>query len=179
MSADGFISYDALLAEIRRLSADRRSGVMFIATSDNQGGQLTLRDGLIVGVRFHRKYGLEAAHELRRVQSARFTFTRDLPETPDPRQAVSATAVWAALTSGREGNHDAHGAIETILTKALAEYLGPMAALVVREQLRDAERAGRPPADVVEALARGLDDPAGAAAFREQATAALARARRH
>ena len=35
-----------------------------------------------------------------------------------------------------------------------------MAAIVVRDQLRDAERAGREPADVVEPLARLIDDAA-------------------
>ena len=56
-----------------------------------------------------------------------------------------------------------------------------MAAVVVRDQLRDAERAGGETADVVETLARGIDDPAAAAAFRAQATAALSAraARRH
>ena len=64
--------------------------------------------------------------------------------------------------------------VHNILTAALVEYLGPMAAIVVRDQLRDAERAGREPADVVEPLARLIDDAAGAAAFRAQATSALA-----
>jgi hypothetical protein len=64
--------------------------------------------------------------------------------------------------------------MRNILTAALTEYLGPMAAIVVRDQLLDAERAGREPADVVEALAKSIDDPIGAAAFREHATAALA-----
>jgi len=44
----------------------------------------------------------------------------------------------------------------------------------VRDQLRDAEHAGRGPADVVEALARGIEEPAAAAAFRARVTAALA-----
>ena len=48
-----------------------------------------------------------------------------------------------------------------------------MAAIVVRDQSLDAERAGREPADVVDALARLIDEPAGAAAFRKQAAAGL------
>jgi hypothetical protein len=62
-----------------------------------------------------------------------------------------------------------------VLTKTLTEYLGPMAAVVVRDQLREAERAGREPAQVVDALARSIDEPASASAFKQQATAALAR----
>ena len=76
----------------------------------------------------------------------------------------------AGPASGQADNLVVHN----ILTAALVEYLGPMAAIVVRDQLREAERAGREPADVVEPLARLIDDAAGAAAFREQAAAALA-----
>jgi len=174
MSAE-FVGYDGLLAELRRLNAERRTGILFIATGDNEGGQLALRDGLIVAARFRRKTGLEAAYDIRKIRRVRFTFTRDLPETPDPR--LSSTTVWSVLTDTPEatnGHADGNGAIRNILTAALTEYLGPMAAIVVRDQLRDAEGAGREIADVVEALARGIEEPAAAAAFREQVITALA-----
>jgi hypothetical protein len=173
MSADGFVGYDALIAELRRLNAERRTGVLFIATADNHGGQVALQEGHIVAVRFRRKVGLEAARDLRTARTVRFTFTRELAAAADPR--LSPSAAWSAVTdvAGPNGHDDSHG-MHTILTAALAEYLGPMAAIVVRDQLRDAESAGRHAIDVVEALARGVDDPAAAAAFREQATAALA-----
>ena len=47
MSADAFVGYDDLIGELRRLGVERRSGVLFIATGDNEGGHLTLRDGVI------------------------------------------------------------------------------------------------------------------------------------
>jgi|SRR5882672_837195 len=177
MSADGFVGYDALVAELRRLNAERRTGTIFIATADNHGGQLALQDGLVVAVRFRRKIGLEAVLELRMIGAVRFTFTREQIAAADPR--LSSSAAWSALTEavGSHGHADGHG-MHTILTAALTEYLGPMASIVVRDQLRDAERAGRELSEVVEALARGVDDPAAAAAFRTQARAALA-ARRH
>jgi len=178
MSADGFVGYDALVAELRRLNAERRTGTIFIATADNHGGQLALQDGLVVAVRFRRKIGLEAVLELRMIGAVRFTFTREQVAAADPR--LSSSAAWSALTEtvGSNGHAaDGHG-MHTILTAALTEYLGPMASIVVRDQLRDAERAGRELSEVVEALARGVDDPAAAAAFRTQARAALA-ARRH
>lgn len=176
MSGEAFGGYDALITELRRLCAERCTGTLFIATADNEGGQLGLRDGLIVAARFRRATGLEAVQGLRKIRMARFTFTRDFVESPDPRQPLSSTAALAVLTDGEptSGLADATGVIRHILTAALTEYLGPMASIVVRDQLREAERAGREPADVVEALARGIDDPAGAAAFKEQATAALA-----
>jgi hypothetical protein len=178
MGAEPFRGYDDLIAELRRLCVERRTGTLFIATADNEGGQLGVRDGLVVNARFRRKTGIEAAYGLRKVGKARFTFTRDFLEPPDP--SLSSTAVLSVLTDvemthASAGDHDA---AEGILTAALTEYLGPMAAVVVRDQLRDAARAGRAPGEIVETLARVIDEPAAATAFKLHATAALARAAR-
>ena len=171
---DGFRGYDDLIVELRRLCAERRTGTLFIATADNEGGQLGLRDGIVVMARFRRKTGMEAAYGIRKITRARFTFTRDFVESPDA--SLSSTAVLSVLTDAEPPRAlaDSHGTLRTILTAALTEYLGPMAAIVVRDHLRDAERAGRGPTDVVEALARGIEEPAAAAAFRARVTAALA-----
>jgi len=171
--SDGFRGYDDLIVELRRLCAERRTGTLFIATADNEGGQLGLHDGIVVMARFRRKTGMEAAYGIRKIARARFTFTRDFVESPDA--SLSSTAVLSVLTDAEPPRAlaDSHGTLRTILTAALTEYLGPMAAIVVRDHLRDAERAGRGPADVVEALARGIEEPAAAAAFRARVTAAL------
>lgn len=173
VSADGFVGYEQLIGELKRLHAERRTGILFLATGDNESGQVALRDGLIVAIRFRRKTGMDAAYDLRKARSVRFTFTRDLPDTPDPR--LSASTVWTALTDATEPDQAGAEAtvLRNILVTALTEYLGPMAAVVVRDQLRDAERTGRDAVEVVEALAKGIDDPAAAVAFRENVTAAL------
>jgi hypothetical protein len=181
MSVEAFRSYDDLVAELRKLGLERRTGTLFVATADNESGQIGIRDGLIVHARFRRKTGIEAAYVLRKIDRARFSFTKDFVETLDP--SLSSSAVMAVLTdveipvAQHQAPHPILGnseAVRRILTAALAEYLGPMAAVVVREQLRDAERAGRAPADVVDALAHSIDDRAAAAAFRASAAGALA-----
>ena len=197
MTGDALRSYDELIAELRRLGLERRTGTIFIATADNESGQIGMRDGLIVQARFRRKTGIEAAYLLRKIGKARFSFTKDFVETTDP--SLSAGAVIAVLTdveipvaphapspaaphvAPHGAPHGAvrdHEAVRRVLTKALTEYLGPMAAVVVRDQLRDAERAGREPADIVNTLARSIDEPASASAFKRQAAAALARVAR-
>jgi len=193
MTGDALRSYDELIAELRRLGLERRTGTIFIATADNESGQIGMRDGLIVHARFRRKTGIEAAYLLRKIGKARFSFTKDFVETTDP--SLSAGAVIAVLTDveipvaphapspaaphvAPHGAAPDHEAVRRVLTKALTEYLGPMAAVVVRDQLREAERAGREPADVVNTLARSIDEPASASEFKRQATAALARVAR-
>ena len=188
MSGDAFRSYDELVSEIRKLGLERRTGTLFVVTVDNESGQIGLRDGLIVHVRFRRKIGVDAAYVLRKIDKMRFSFTRDFVETTDP--GLSSAAVLAALTDvevSAIGWHQAppphppqhspgaQEAVRRVLTEALTEYVGPLAAVVVRDHLREAQRVGREPADVVDALARGIDDQASASAFRRQAAAGLAR----
>jgi len=210
MSTDDYRSYDELIVELRRLCAARRTGTLFIATAENEGGQLGLRDGLVVTARFRRKTGIEAAYGLRKIGKVRFTFTRDFLEAAD--RTLSSGAVLAVLTDTELPPHpltpahppasvpplapvapvappppdeahattapppvDTREAIRAALTAELAEYLGPMAAVVVREQLLEAERAGRDLGDVVDALAMAIDDPAAAMTFKKHARTALAR----
>lgn len=178
MTGEAFRSYDELIAELRRLGIERRTGTLFIATADNESGQIGMRDGLIVHARFRRKTGLEAAYMLRKIGKARFSFTKDFVEATDP--SLTAGAVISVLTDveiplAPQRAPESQEAARRVLTKALTEYLGPMAAVVVRDHLRDAERAGREPADVVDALARSIDEPASASAFKRQATAGLER----
>ena len=84
MSAEPWLGYDALIAELRRLPAEHRTGTLFIATADNHGGQIALRDGVIVAVRFHRRNGMDAAREIRTLRTVRFNFTRELGVSPEP-----------------------------------------------------------------------------------------------
>jgi hypothetical protein len=177
MTGDAFRSYDELVAELRRLGVERRTGTLFIATADNESGQIGMRDGLIVHARFRRKTGIEAAYVLRKIAKARFSFTKDFVEATDP--SLSAGAVMSVLMDvempvAPHSGADNQEAVRRVLTKALTEYLGPMAAIVVRDQLREAARTGRAPADIVDALAQGIDDPRTAAAFKANASAALA-----
>jgi hypothetical protein len=221
MSADGYRSYEELIVELRRLCAARRTGTLFIATADNEGGQVGLREGLVVTTRFRRKTGIDAAHALRKVVRLRFMFTRDFLELPDPTLSSSAvlavltdvemparplTTAHPAATTPQAGTAqppappvasttssptpnvitpsaearapataDTCEAIRAALTAALTEYLGPMAAVVVRDQLLEAARTGRSLADVVDVLALAIDEPAGAKAFTQQARTALSR----
>jgi hypothetical protein len=182
MTAEAFHSYDDFIAELRRLGVERRTGTLFIVSPDNESGQIGLRDGAIVHIRFRRKTGIEAADLLRRMGTSQFSFTRDLVVATDP--TLSSVAVLAALADvemAPVAHHTPHPglgsqeAVLHVLTEALTEYLGPVAAVVVRDQLREAERAGSEPAAVVETLARGIEEPAAASAFKRQAAAGLAR----
>jgi hypothetical protein len=129
MKGDALGSFEQLMAELKRLCAEGRTGTLFIATSGNHAGQIGLRNGVVVAARFRLKTGLEAARGLAQVRSARFTFMRDLVEPADPRHPLSSTAVLTILTgAGPAGGQADNLVVHNILTAALVEYLGPMAA---------------------------------------------------
>jgi len=96
MSPDALRSYGELIAEVRRLCAERRTGTLFIATANNEAGHIALRDGLVVAARFRRTTGLEAAHSLRKITSARFSFTPDFVEATD--SSASEVGILSVLT---------------------------------------------------------------------------------
>jgi hypothetical protein len=92
------LSYGQLLAELSALCAAKRTGTMFIATTDNQSARIGLRQGEIVSLVFRTQRGLEALDHIRKVSAGRFTFSAavvdrvlsaDLPGTPDLLQMLS------------------------------------------------------------------------------------------
>jgi hypothetical protein len=95
MSPEPLRSYEELIAEVRRLCGERRTGTLFIATAENEAGQIALRDGLVVAARFRRTTGLEAAHNLRKITKARFSFTPDFVEATD--SSASSIGILAVL----------------------------------------------------------------------------------
>jgi hypothetical protein len=104
MSPDDLRSYDDLIAEVRRLCAERRTGTLFIATADNESAHIAVRDGLVVAARFRRTTGIEAAHALRKITRARFSFTPDFIEASDA--ASSGVGILSALTRNDPAPHD-------------------------------------------------------------------------
>ncbi|HEY3097336.1 MAG TPA: DUF4388 domain-containing protein [Methylomirabilota bacterium] len=95
MSPEPLRSYEELIAEVRRLCGERRTGTLFIATAENEAGQIALRDGLVVAARFRRTTGLEAAHNLRKITKARFSFTPDFVEATD--SSASSIGILSVL----------------------------------------------------------------------------------
>src|SRR5215510_959188 len=185
------LTYRQLMTELDALCAAKRTGTMFIATTDNHSARISLMLGEIVSLSFRAHRGMEAVDHLRKITAGRFSFSdtvmdksaqHDLPVTPDllalligddpvlpqprpfPAPAVAAHA-------GNSQFLRARAAIEAGLT----EFVGPIAPLLCRAHLDRAAAAG-PPWDwqsLVEAVAREIRDPAKEERFKQQALARL------
>ena len=127
------MSYRQMMTELGTLCAARRTGTMFIATTDNHSARIGLRQGDIVSLVFRTQRGLEALDHIRKITAGRFSFSdavldkaahADLPytsdllallvgeESPLPPPALApplaaAPRAPAAAASGRSGRSPA------------------------------------------------------------------------
>jgi hypothetical protein len=138
------ISYGQLLSELGALCSAKRTGTLFIATTDNQSARIGLRQGEIVSLGFRTQRGLEALDQIRKITAGRFSFSdtvvdrvlsADLPDTsdllemlsggdsPPPPPAIPAAAL--AATSRAVGPVPSH---------AVAPAAAPPVAQLVKAQ---------------------------------------------
>jgi len=194
------VPYRQIVAELAALCRAKRTGTLFIATTDNQSARIGLREGEISSLAFRNQRGLEALVHLRKIVAARINFTDtvmdrgprgDLPltvdlldmlDTDDPLAVVpTRPEPGPALAAAPGPPPPAPSAdpqltrVQAVIEAELTEYLGPMAGVICREHIARAAAAS-PPHDVrqiVEALAREIGDRAKEERFREQVLARL------
>jgi hypothetical protein len=182
VGTDGLLSYAELIAEVRRLCAQRSSGCIFITTSDNHAIRFELRSGKIIALSFRQHTGAKAVESIQRITGGQLRYSAevverapqaDLPPTPELLAALGASGMMATSDSNGAGSAPPRADFDrsrTVIESELAEYLGPMATLVCQEHMALATDVN----DLVESLARELRDAAKAASFREQVRKRLA-----
>jgi len=192
------LSYDQLLTELGALCSAKRTGTMFIATTDNQSARIGLRQGEIVSLVFRTQRGLEALDHIRKITAGRFTFSdavvdrvssADLPGTSDLLEMLSGVDAPPPAATPRSVSSVPARAIapaaaplvgqlakvQAVIEAELTEFVGPIAPLLCREHVARAAAAG-PPLDLpalVEAVSHEIGDRAKEDRFRQQALARL------
>lgn len=194
------VPYAELLSQLGALCSARRTGTMFIATTDNQSARIGLSEGEIVSLVFRTQRGLEAIDHIRKITAGRFSFSdtvvdrvacADLPGTPDllgllagsnpppPPAASPARPEAAPRTIAPARTPPAAGpqiaSAQAVIEAELTEFVGPIAPLLCREHIARAIAAG-PPWDLpalVEAVSHEIGDRAKEDRFKQQALARL------
>jgi hypothetical protein len=167
------VPYAELLSELSRLCAARRTGTMFIATTDNQSARIGLQQGDIISLVFRTQRGLEAIDRIRKITAGRFTFSdtvvdrvasADLPATSDLLSLLAGSGAPpvvsavpappapppdAALRPGAPTQAQAAASPELVRVQAvieaeLTEFVGPIAPLLCRAHISKAAAAGSP-----------------------------------
>jgi hypothetical protein len=194
------MSYRELMTELGALCAAKRTGTMFIATTDNHAARIGLRQGDIVSLVFRAQRGLEALDHIRKITAASFTFSdimldkaahADLPYTADllalmigeesplpppaPAPPVAAVPRAPAAVATPPVEHPQLVRARAVIESELTEFVGPIAPLLCREHIARAAATG-PPWDwllLVEAVAREIGDRAKEERFKQKALARL------
>ena len=180
---EAYNTYEELIAALRSLCRESKSGTMYIATPDNQFARIVLKDGAITSLSFRTKHGAEALPLIRSIPAGRFKFSpgqlavdaeSSLPPDYDAIAFLCADLVPdAAAKNGlaRAALTRAPKLIET----ALADFLGPIASMVCEEHLlkHGPPQTSQALHDFLDALAREIGDPAKARRFRTAVLTAL------
>jgi hypothetical protein len=172
--SDPILTYRQLIAEVRRLCAQRQTGWLFVTTSDNHSVRFGLQNGAIVALTFRNKTGLEALAAIQRVLKGSPSFSSGPPDPKPQAELPPTTELLALLQSAATDHRDQAdtrpGPVDETLARSrpiieaeLVEYLGPMARLVIDEHLSAASNLP----DLIESLAREISDPTKSASFKE------------
>jgi hypothetical protein len=179
--SDPVLTYRQLIAEVRRLCAQRQTGWLFITTSDNHSVRFGLQNGAIVALTFRNTTGREALAAIQRVLKGSLSFSSG-PPNPTPQAGLPPTPELLALLQSVATDHpdeadtgpgpldEALARSRPIIEAELVEHLGPMARLVIDEHLAAASSL----TDLVDSLAREIGDSTKSASFKERVRERLA-----
>ena len=174
--ANGLLGYGQLVGELRRLCAERATGSVFITTSENQAARFALASGTIIAVWFRQQTGADALASIQRVTGGRLRYSDEVL-AHEPQAALPSTSDLLAMLE-RANNGAVAAAVQTksaassflspptrsIIESELAEYLGPMASMIVAEQADVANSLQ----DLIERLAAELGDAGKASRLKER-----------
>jgi len=180
------LPHDQLIAELRSLCAAKRTGILFIITTENHPAQIVLREGDIVGLSYRLMRGPDALAPMRIFGAARYRFQAESVQPTDQRLPPTAEVLDLLLpesgateerpqpqtpadTSGTAGR------LRPLIERELAEFLGPMAGLICHEYLADRAipNSSQAVSRLVEAIAKEIGDPAKEAHFKQRVLSQL------
>lgn len=181
MSDPDPLRHDQLIVELRALCAAKRSGTMFIITTENHAAQFVLRGGAIVGMTYRLLRGADALPFMKTFAGGRYRFQDETIERTDP-SLPSTLDLLALLISEptaeiapppAQPSTDREAVPERIrqlIERELAEFLGPMAGLICQEYLAQGANLASPKeiSRLVEAIASEIGDPAKEARFKQR-----------
>jgi len=165
--------------EVARHVRDRSSGTLFVRTADNHWGCFVFHEGRIVSVMCRGVRGAKSLVHLRKITRCTYRFEADALLGEDAGDLPSTEEILEQLGGGaiemvqRPIGLSAAELKQSVSNAAVA-ILGPMGTLVCDEQFaRAGMLAGMEDVErLVRAIAREMDDPDEAKAFRDEVIAA-------
>lgn len=169
--SQAYVPFSDLIAALGQWSRERRTGIVYVATDTNHSAQINLEQGEIVFLIFKSKLGANALPLMQTIDGCRFRFAEGAIASQSRQPLPATTAILDQLaSSAHRVRHEpvAAGAqaisneARTVLERALAEYIGPMVAIVCAEHFEQA----RDLKSTIDALACEIPKPEQAIRFK-------------
>lgn len=179
-----YLPFPEIVEQLSRLSREQVTGTLFLATKANRSAQIMLEKGEIVFVYFYNKRGSEAIELMTSIVAGRLRFQAG--QVPGKKQLLPPTsAILAALKEAggkvTTGGDDvaataSQGGVVALtdqqketLEACLAEFIGPMAAILCEEHFA----GGKTLEQVVEGLASEIPSADQASKFTDMVQSRL------
>lgn len=181
MAQEEMLPYQCLIEMVRDYCTQRRTGTVFIVSSDNRMAQVHLESGAIVALLCRGRRGLDAIAHIRDMIAGRLRFDDNFVSAQGaerfdtdktlallgcaaqpgarPRAAACAPAAAAAQPAGGAISEQQAAKLEAILI----QYIGPMGEIVCADHVAEAGNARA----LVAALSGEVPDKDQAAFVRE------------
>ena len=150
--ASEYTPFSGIIIELKRLCESRTTGTLFIATKKNRSAQVMIEKGEIVFLYFSNKRGQEAL-ELMSTTIKAGTYRFQAGKVTSKRVALPKTSSMLQILAGVGGQNNSEMELvqrapaganalnykqKTVLEECLAEYIGPIAAIVCEDHLDSA-----------------------------------------
>ena len=147
-----YISFPAIIDELKSLCMKRVTGTLFVATKANRSVQIMIDEGEIVYIYFYNKRGQEAVELMTTIVAGKCRFqTTTAARRRDP--SLHTQTIIQFLQNGKNGvanqSQDAPPKVPSksfaltpqqkdILEQHLKKFIGPMAAVICEDHLDSA-----------------------------------------
>ncbi len=141
-----YIPFSKIIFELTKLCNTKSTGTFFVATKSNRSAQIIIENGEIVFVYFYNKRGQEALELMSTIKAGKFRFQKG--SSSKRRSVLPPTKLILELLAGAVGQSamdiemsqsTGRGSInqeqKTVLEECLAEYVGPIAAIICEDHL--------------------------------------------
>ncbi len=144
--AQQFIPFPQIVYELTKLSNTKVTGTLFIVTKAKKSAQIMIENGEIVFIYFANKRGQDALELMSTIKAGKFRFQEGsvtsrrsvLPPTKSILQTLAGMAGQSpmemeTLQAGLGGSSSLSQEQKNILEECLAEYVGPIAAIICED----------------------------------------------
>ncbi len=139
-SSTTLLAQAELIAEVRRLSYEERTGTIFVTSDENHLARIVLNKGRITSLSFGSRYhSLDAIPFIQTIKFGRLHFSDGIFETAQEVPLPDTSEIFhkfnQEVTPNVPTSSNDFRAFEEIIKKALANYIGPFAMLVCEEYI--------------------------------------------